>query len=73
MMVNKSSKDLSEEKNTKKNTDIKYGVTLMGGLCLLGAQCCAYAVVTFRKYFHEVLNFKRYNHSDGDNYLACTF
>lgn len=45
----------------------------MGGLCLLGAQCCAYAVVTFRKYFHEVLNFKRYNHSDGDNYLACTF
>lgn len=57
----------------KKKTDIKHGVALMGSLCPLGAQCCVYAALTFRKYFHEVLNFKRYNCSGGDNYLACTF
>lgn len=45
----------------------------MGDLCPLGAWCCAYAALTLRKYFHEVLNFKRYNRSDGDNYLASTF
>lgn len=32
----------------------------MGHLCLLGALCCTYAPVTFRKYFHKAFEFKCY-------------
>lgn len=39
----------------------------MGHLCLLGALCCTYATVTFRKYFHKAFKFKCYKRSDGDN------
>lgn len=53
-MVNETSKAL----RTEKKTDITHRVALMGGLCPLGAQCCAFAMMTFKKYFHNILNLK---------------
>lgn len=44
----------------------------MGHLCLLGALCCTYAPVTFRKYFHKAFEFKCYKHSGGNYYVSHT-
>lgn len=42
----------------------------MGHLCPLGALCCTYAEVTFRKYFHKAFHLKCSKHADGDNHTC---
>lgn len=69
MVVNESSKVLCKGGKKRYKTQ-RY---LNGRFVSVGSLVLRVCSVDLQEYFHEVLNFKRYNRSDGDNYLACAF